>query len=83
MTKEASLPDFASYQERDQYFREHADYYTLVKKAGVGSYERTEYKTLDAAQKAGQTKALIGGGGWMIYGVIGEYSAFIENIKPK
>lgn len=78
-----NTPDFQTYQERDAYFKDHADYYTLVKKAGVGVYDRTEYKTLAEAQKAGQTKLLIGGGGWMIYAVIGEQSAYVEAVKPK
>lgn len=83
MSKHKGLPDFKSWEERDAYFREHADYYTLVRKSGVGQYDRSEHKTLDAAQKAGHTKALVGGGGWMIYAVIGEQSAFVETIKAK
>lgn len=77
------MPDFKSIADRDKYFRENADYFTLVKKAGVGHYERSEFKSLAEARKAGQTKATIGGGGWMIYAVIGEQSAFVEAIKPK
>lgn len=77
------MPDFRTCQERDDYFRENADYFTLVAKAGVGHYARSEYKSLAEARKAGQTKATIGGGGWMIYAVIGEQSAFVEAIKPK
>jgi len=84
MTKERnprSMPDFKSYTERDTYFRDHAEYFTLVKKAGVGNYDRSEFKTLAEAEKAGQTKAIVGGGGWMIYAVIGEQSAFVKAIK--
>ena len=77
------MPDFKTSDERDKYFRDNAEYFTLVKKSGVGTYERIEFKSLDAARKAGQTKATIGGGGWMIYAVIGEQSAFVEGIKPK
>lgn len=77
------MPEFKSHEERDAYFRENADYFTLVKKSGVGTYDRTEYKSLDEARKAGQTKAAIGGGGQMIYAVIGQQSAFVEAIKPK
>jgi hypothetical protein len=76
------LPDFASHEERDKYFREHADYFTLVRKGPVGSgYKREEYKTLQEAEKAGATKALVGGTGWMIYAVIGNQSAFVKGIK--
>lgn len=77
------VPDFKSIEERDKYFRDNADYFTLVAKEGVGHYERTEYPKLAAAQKAGHTKATISGGGWMIYAVIGQQSAFVEAIKPK
>jgi hypothetical protein len=52
----AGLPDFKTYQERDNYFRDHGDYFTLVKKAGVGEPSRVEYKSLAEAEKAGQTK---------------------------
>lgn len=83
MTKPRSMPDFKSNQERDDYFREHAEYFTLVRKAGVGIYDRFEFKTLAEAVKAGHTKATIGGGGWMIYGVIGTQSALITTIKPE
>ena len=77
------IPDFKSHDERDSYFKEHAQYFTLVKKVNLG-YERTEYKTLDAAQKAGQTKQLIGGGGWMIYAVMADgQSALVDTVKPK
>ena len=78
------MPDFKSHDERDAYFRDNADYFTLIKKSGVGNYERHEYKKLADAQKAGHTKATIsGGGGWLIYAVIGEQSALVEAIKPK
>lgn len=77
------MPDFKTWQERDIYFRDNADYFTLVKKVGVGNYERTEYKSLADARKAGHTKATVGGGGWLIYAVIGEQSALVEAIKPK
>lgn len=78
-----ATPDFKSIQERDNYFRDNADYFTLVKKSGVGHYARSEYPTLADAQKAGHTKATVSGGGWMIYAVIAEQSAFVEAIKPK
>ena len=75
------LPDFKSHEERDNYFREHADYFSLVSKAGVGNYTRYEYKTLAEAEAAAQTKQTIGGGGWLIYSVIGEQSALAKAIK--
>lgn len=78
-----SIPVFKSHEERDAYFREHADYYTLVCKAGVGTYSRSEFSTLEQALKAGQTKAIISGGGWLVYGVIGEQSAMVATVKKE
>ena len=77
------LPDFKTYQERDQYFKEHADYFTLIAKHGVGYYDRTEYKNLAEAEKVAQTRQTLGGGGWMIYAVIGRQSAFVKAIPYK
>jgi hypothetical protein len=74
------LPDFKTYEERDAYFRDHADYFTVVKKEGVGHYARSEYSTLEEAERAAQTKATISGGGWMIYAVIGSQSAFVTSV---
>ena len=76
----AGLPDFKSYQDRDNYFREHAEYFTLVKKEGVGNYSRDECKTLADAEKLAQTKRLVGGGRYMIYAVIGGQSAFVKTV---
>lgn len=76
------LPDFKSSDERDAYFRDHADFFTVVKKAGRG-YERDECKTLADAEKLAKTKQVIGGSGYMIYAVIGEQSAFVKAIPPK
>lgn len=79
-----NAPEFKSHDERDAYFKDHASYFTLVRKAGVGIYDRTEFKTLEDAQKAGQTKALIGGGGWMIYAVMADgQSALVGTIKTE
>lgn len=77
-----NTPDFKTYEERDKFFKENAEYFSLVKKTGVGHYDRTEYKTLEEAERAAQIKATISGGGWMIYGIIGEQSAFITSV-PK
>lgn len=76
------IPVFKNHDERDAYFRDNADYYTLVCKAGLG-YERHSFKTLAEALAAGQTKAVISGGGWMIYGVINEQSAMVATVKSE
>lgn len=74
------LPDFQTYQERDKYFAEHAEYFTLVKKSGVGHYERTEAKSLAELERLAQTKVTVGGGKYLVYAVIGEQSAFVKTI---
>lgn len=75
------LPDFKSHQERDDYFRDNADYFTIVKKAGVGAYARDERNSLAEAEALAKTKITIGGGRYMIYAVIGEQSAFVKTIQ--
>lgn len=75
-----AMPDFKSHEERDKYFRDHADYFTAIKKSGVGHYDRNEAKTLDEAIKMAQTKQAIGGGNYMIYAVIGQQSAFVQSV---
>lgn len=80
----SGMPDFKSHAERDEYFREHADYFTVIKKAGVGHYSRDESKTLAEAEALVKVKQTIGGGNYMIYAVIGEQSAFIKGMPtPK
>lgn len=76
-----TLPDFQSIQERDDYFRENADYFTLVNKSGVGVYNRDERKSLAEIESLAKTKQTIGGGRYMIYAVIGEQSAFVKTVK--
>lgn len=74
------LPEFKTYQERDKYFLDHAEYFTLVKKSGVGNYERSESKSLAELERLAQTKITVGGGRYLIYAVIGEQSAFVKTI---
>lgn len=74
------MPEFKSHDERDQWFRDNADHFTVVKKSGVGTYERNEAKTLAEATKLAQTKHTIGGGNYMIYAVIGEQSALVTTV---
>lgn len=74
------MPDFKSNQERDDYFFQNADYFTLVK-AKVGIPDRTEYKTMAEAESAAKTRITIGGGRYMIYAVIGNESAFVKGVS--
>lgn len=79
-TKPRDIPDFKSSQERDDYFRDHAEYFTAVRKSGLG-YERNEAPTLAEAVKLAKTKITIGGGRYMIYAVIGTQSAFVQSVQ--
>ena len=76
-----ALPDFQSIAERDGYFKDHADYFTLIKKEGVGHYARDETQTLAEAEALAKTKIAIGGGRYMIYAVIGVQSAFVRTVQ--
>ncbi len=74
------LPDFQTFQERDDYFRDHAQYFTLVKKDGVGNYSRDEAKTLEEIEKLAHTKISVGGGRYLVYACIGGQSSFVKTI---
>ena len=80
MDEPKPLPDFKSHEERDNYFREHADYFTVIKKTGVGTYSRDECKSLAEAENLVKTKQAIGGGNYLIYAVIGVQSAFVKGM---
>jgi hypothetical protein len=79
--KQVDLPDFQTYEERDKFFAENAQYFTLVRKAGVGRNERDELNSLAEAERLAQTKKTVGGGSFMIYAVIGEQSALVKVIR--
>lgn len=78
--KHKLLPDFQTYQQRDAWFAENADYFTVVKKDGVGHVARDEAPTLAAAEASAKTKQTIGGGKYLIYAVVGEQSAFVKTV---
>ncbi len=80
MNTKENMPDFKSHDERDIYFREHAEYFTVVKKEGIGNYKRDECYTLAEAENLAKTRQAVGGGNYMIYAVIGEQSAFVKGI---
>jgi len=75
------MPDFKTYQERDDWFCEHADYFTLVKKDGVGHYTRDECKSLAEVEALAKTKIAVGGGRYLIYAVVGQQSALVKAVK--
>jgi len=73
-------PDFQTYQERDAWFTENADYFTVVKKDGVGHVARDEVNTLADAEALAKTRQTISGGRYLIYAVVGEQSAFVKTV---
>lgn len=76
------MPDFKNHDERDAYFRDHAEYYTLIlARSGTGHHVRSEFNSLAEAEKVAHTKVTIGGGRFLIYGVIGEQSALVKTVK--
>lgn len=81
MRKKRHVPDFKTIDERDTYFRDNAEYFTVVKKDGVGGYTRDECDSLAKAEALAKTKMAVGGGNYMIYAVIGEQSAFVRAVK--
>lgn len=76
-----SIPVFGTIEERDAYFNENADYFTLIKKEGVGHCQRDERNSLDEIEKLAKTKIEVGGGRFLVYAVIGEQSALVKTIK--
>ena len=78
--KPKPLPDFQTYQERDKWFTENADYFTVVKKDGVGHVARDEVTTLAGAEALAKTRQIISGGRYLIYAVVGEQSAFVKTV---
>lgn len=77
------IPDFQSIEERDNYFRDNADYFVLYSTMGVGHRDRTEYKNLADAEKNAILRQIIAPESrWMIYAVIGAQSAFVMSV-PK
>ena len=75
------VPDFKTSQERDDYFAQHADYFTIIKWRSMGQSERTECKSLEEAEKLAATKVRLLGGRYMVYAVIGEQSALAKLVK--
>ena len=76
-------PDFKTSDERDKWFLEHADYFTCIKKEGVGNYNRSETSTLAEAENLVKTRQAVGGGNYLIYAVIGQQSALVKPMPYK
>ena len=74
--------DFKTSEERDTYYRKHAEYFTVVCFRGVGNYERHECQNLPDAEKLGYVLARDSGRVFGIYAVIGNSDAFVKLVKP-
>jgi hypothetical protein len=84
------LPDFQTADERTEYIKSNADYFTLVYRRGRRNI-RLEYKTLDGARAGARAAADFMNQNVIIYAVICPfsevsepygYSSWIETIKP-
>lgn len=76
-----ALPDFKSHKERDDYFRDNADYFSVIRMGGIGVSERIEAKTLAEAEKAIKIRQAVIGGRFLIYAVIDQQSALAKTVK--
>lgn len=76
-----NLPEFKSHKERDEYFTQNAEHFTLIRADGPpGQRARDERRSLEDIEKLAHTKKTIGGGRYLIYAVIGEQSAYVKSI---
>ena len=78
------IPDFKTAQDRDNWIKAHADYWTTVRFHGRGHYERREFKDLPSAEAAARRMATESNSRpVMIYAVAGEHDAFITSVHPE
>ncbi len=73
------MPDFATIQDRDNWVKENADFFTVIRYLGprVG-YERHEVKTLPEAEALAGRMSTEAGRPYLIYAVAGQYDAFLK-----
>ncbi len=77
------LPDFKSINERDQYFLEHAEMFTVVRRLSPYSIDRYGCRNFSAAERLATELAAKFQKPYMIYAVIGPYDSFVEAVHPK
>jgi len=80
MTEPKHIPTFSSQQEREKWFIDNADYFTVIQFRGVGKYDRHELKTKDQAMEAAKLLAETKGGKWMVYSIVGESSVYVTTV---
>jgi hypothetical protein len=76
------IPDFKSIEERDTWFRDNADYFTVVRHNGHGNYTKIECNSLKEALYTAKWLATKHDNTWMIYAVVGVSDAFVRMITP-
>jgi hypothetical protein len=76
------LPDFKTAKERDQYFLENAEMFTVIRRLSPYSVDRHECKGYFEATRLATKLAKEAGRPYLIYGVIGPYDSFIETRLP-
>ncbi len=77
------LPDFKSINERDEYFLEHAEMFTVVRRLSPYSIDRHECKNYLEAITLAEKLVKETGRPYMIYSVIGPYDGFVVAVQPQ
>jgi hypothetical protein len=72
------LPDFKTAKERDQYFLENAEMFTVIRRLSPYSVDRHECKGYLEATRLADKLTKDTGRIYMIYAVIGPYDSFCE-----
>ena len=76
--------DFESSVARDEYMRENADYFTVVRYLGPGKgYERHECPTVEVAMSLARRIADEAGKAYLIYAVSGIHDGYVTTVHPK
>lgn len=74
------MPDWASALDRDKWFLENAEYFTIVRFKGVGDYERHERGSETEATELAEELVKGNNHRYAIYAVVRNESAFVKAI---
>lgn len=77
------LPDFKTPKERDQYFLEHAEFFTVIRRLSPYSVDKRQCKGYFEATRLADKLVKESGRPYMIYSVIGPYDSLIETVLPR
>lgn len=81
MNKEPMPLEFESAEERTDFFRKNADYYTITWKLD-SKYPSFRFENLEAARDNAALTSVLIKRPVMLYAVIGPYDSWIENVYP-